>query len=125
MDHLYIAHRLGGRGLVSVFHCVKAEEHALGRYIGSTDEPLLRMVASQNWFPTESDSGKQYMARVKCDLHNNYTGKALRGQFARDMTNLVDTKYQWKWLQCSGISRYVSRGFAFCCSRTGHPYQHN
>jgi len=47
------------------------------------------------------------MARVKCDLHNNYTEKALHGQFAHDVTNLVDTKYQWKWLQCSGISRQV------------------
>ena len=36
----------------------QSEEHASERYIGSTDEPLLRMVASQNWFPAESDSGK-------------------------------------------------------------------
>lgn len=98
MDCLYIPHRLGGGGLVSVFHCVKAEEHALGSYISSADNPLLRMVASHNWFPATSDSGQQYMSRVKCDLYNRYTGKSLHGHFIRDVTNLVDTKYLWKWL---------------------------
>ena len=82
VDRLYIPRRLGGKGLVSVFHCVKAEEHALGNYIKSADEPLLKLVASQNWFPASPDSGKQYMSKVRSNLYNNYTEKALHGQFA-------------------------------------------
>ena len=51
VDRLYIPRRLGGRGLFSVYHCMRAEEHSLGSYISVSDEPLLHLMALQNWFP--------------------------------------------------------------------------
>ena len=107
VDRLYIPRRLGDRGLFSVYHSIRAEEHSLGSYISVSDEPLLRLVASQNWFPVASESGKSYKARVCCDLYTSWTDKALHGQFARDVTSLVDLKHQWKWLQRGGISKVV------------------
>ena len=68
VDHLYIPRHLGGRGLFSVYHCIRAEEHSLGNYISVSDESLLRLVASQNWFPVVSKSGQLYKARICCDL---------------------------------------------------------
>ena len=48
VDRLYLSCQLGGRGLISAFQCVKAEENSLGNYISGSDEPLLCLVASQN-----------------------------------------------------------------------------
>ena len=65
-----------GRGLISVFHCIKVEEHSLGGYISVSDEPLLHLVYSyialQNWFSVTSESRQQCKAR-----NNSWIDKAL------------------------------------------------
>ena len=116
----YISRHLGGRGLQSVFHCFEVEKHSLGAYISSTDEPLLCLVASQNWFPVTPESRQQYKARVSSELYNRWIDKALHGQFMRDVMNQVDSKHQWKWLQHGGISKEVE-AFLFAAQEQALP----
>ena len=71
VDRLYVSLQLGGRGLISVFQCVKTEENSLSNYISGSDEPLLCLVASQNWLPVSTESGKQFKARISSELYNH------------------------------------------------------
>ena len=120
VDRLYVSRQLGGRGLISVFQCVKAEENSLSNYISGSDEPLLCLVASQDWLPVSTESGKQFKARISSELYNRWIDKALHGQFIRDVTGLVDSRYQWKWLQHSGISKEVE-AFLFAAQEQAIP----
>ena len=54
-----------------------------------------------------AESGKQFKVRIGSELYNHWIDKALHGQFICDVTGLVDSRYQWKWLQHSGISKEV------------------
>ena len=80
------------------------------------------MAASQNWFLVVSESGQSYKARICCnlDLYTSWTDKALHGQFAHNVTSLVDSKYQWEWLQHSGISKEVE-AFLFAAQEQAIP----
>ena len=106
--------------MISVFQCVKAEENSLGNYICGSDEPLLCLVASQNCLPVTAESGKQFKERISSELYNRWIDKALHGQFIRDVTGLVDSKYQWKWLQHGGISKEVE-AFLFAAQEQAIP----
>ena len=77
----------------------------MGNYISGSDEPLLCLVASQNWLPVTAESG--FKERISSELYNRWIDKALHGQFIRYVTGLVDSKSQWKWLQHSEISKKV------------------
>ena len=93
--------------MIFVFQCVKAEENSLENHISGSDKPLLCLVASQNWLPVTAESWKQFKARISSELYNNWIDKALHGQFICNVTGLVDSRYQWKWLQHSKISKEV------------------
>jgi len=75
---------------------------------------------SQNWFPVISESIQQFKARVSCELYNHWVEKALHGQFVRDVTSMVDSRYQWKWLQCCEISKVV-KAFLFAAQKQALP----
>ena len=92
----------------------------MGNYISGSDEPLLCLVASQNWLSVTAESGKQFKARISSELYNRWIDKALHGQFIRDVTGLVDSRYQWKWLQHSGISKEVET-FLFAAQEQAIP----
>ena len=92
----------------------------MSNYVSSSDEPLLCLVASQNWLPVSTESGKQFKARISSELYNRWIDKALHGQFIRDVTGLVDSRYQWKWLQRSGISKEVE-AFLFAAQEQAIP----
>ena len=46
VDRLYIKRKEGGRGLMSVEHCVREEENSLGFYVANSEENLIRGVAA-------------------------------------------------------------------------------
>ena len=78
------------------------------------------MVASQNWLPVITESGKQFKARISSELHNRWIANALHGQFIHDVTGLADSRYQWKWLQHSKISKEVE-AFPFAAQKQAIP----
>ena len=41
VDRLYIKRKEGGRGLISVEHCVKEEQNSLGFYVANSEENLI------------------------------------------------------------------------------------
>ena len=53
VDRLYIKRKEGGRGLMSVEHCVREEENSLGFYVVNSEENLIRGVSAAETFNTE------------------------------------------------------------------------
>ena len=53
VDRLYIKRKEGGRGLMSVEHCVREEENSLGFYVVNSEENLIRGVSAPETINTE------------------------------------------------------------------------
>ena len=44
IDHLYVPHRSGGRGLLSVSDVVTLEKHSLTSYVNKSKEPIIAKI---------------------------------------------------------------------------------
>ena len=53
VDRLFIKRKEGGRGLMSVEHCVREEENSLGFYVVNSEENLIRGVSAAKTINTE------------------------------------------------------------------------
>ena len=81
---------------------------------------LAFFISFTNWFPATQESVQQYKARTSSELYNRWIDKVLHGQFLRDAVSLVDSNYQWKWLQHGGISKEVE-AFLFAAQEQALP----
>ena len=94
----------GGRGLVSVEQCVKGEENSLGFYVANSEEVLIRGVCASGTIQTEETMEKAEFKRRKAEeLKQQWTEKAMHGQFVREMPEKVDRIKSWEWLSRSDL----------------------
>ena len=99
VDRLYIKRKEGGRGLMSVEHCVREEENSLGFYVVNSEENLIRGVSAAETINTEDvlTSGEFKNQRAE-ELKQNWTEKKMYGQFVSEMPENVDNDKTWQWL---------------------------
>ena len=87
----------GGRGLISVEQCVKGEEKSLGFYVANSEELLIRGVCASGTIQTEGTMEKEEFKRRKAEeLKQKWTGKAMHGQFVREIPEKVDRARSWE-----------------------------
>ena len=99
VDRLYIKRKEGGRGLMSVEHCVRVEENSLGFYVINSEENLIRGVSAAKTINTEDilTSG-EFKKHIAQELKQNWSDKKMYGQFVREMPENVDRNKTWQWL---------------------------
>ena len=99
VDRLYITRKEGGRGLMSVEHCVREEENSLGFYVVNSEENLIRGVSAAKTINMEDilTSG-EFKKQIEQELKQNWSEKKMYGQFVREMPENVDRDKTWQWL---------------------------
>ena len=65
---------------------------SLELYVERSSEPLLQAVHAKKWFSSESAS--EFKARMISLHYDNWSQKALHGQFCRETVTHVDNKWQ-------------------------------
>ena len=107
-DRLYLPRGRGGRGLISVEDCVRAEENGLVNYVQTcTNKPLLVSVKNEGLpMNEEAETPKQLKERKKSDRLEGWKNKPLHGQFPRQAHD-VTGKVSWDWLNKSGLKNEI------------------
>ena len=96
VNRIYMKRKEGGHGLISVEQCVKREENSLGSYVANSEELLIRGVCASGTIQTEGTMEKEEFKRRKAEeLKHKWTGKAIYGQFVREMPENVDRVKSW------------------------------
>ena len=107
VPRLYMKRKEGGRGLISVFDCVKQEELALSEYVKGTEEWMLKVVGETLHV---GETKNEYKKRVEKTRMECFLGKRLHGKFMRDVSKVADAR-SWQWLRAGylgkGTERYV------------------
>ena len=99
VDRLYVKRKEGGRGLISVEQCVRGEENSLGFYVANSEEMLIRGVCASGTIRTDETVEKAEFKRSRAQkLKQKWRGKAMYGQFVREMSEKVDQDKTWQWL---------------------------
>ena len=98
---LYRKRKDGGRGLISVKDCVRAEEISLNEYVLASDEWMLKVVGSE----VEVVEGKaEYQKRVDEERAEELAGKKLHGKFFVDVAEVADGR-SWQWLRAGFLAK--------------------
>ena len=69
VDRLYLTRREGGRGLISIQHCVRGEENSLSLYVKISAEELIEGVRMVGKIETEKTISKSDFKQQK--LHES------------------------------------------------------
>ena len=107
-DRLYIKRANGGRGLISIEDCVRAEEGSLVCYAKKSEEWMLKVVARGM---EKREDGPVYKARILQERENRLGQKKLHGKVLNEMKS-VGTKRNWQWVRRGFLSKSVE-GFMF------------
>ena len=94
VDRLYVKRKEGGRGLMSVEECVRAEEAGLEEYVLGSDEWMLKAVAEGL---VEGEKQAEYKKRMDRERKLRLGEKKLQGSFFRDIKEVADPR-SWQWL---------------------------
>ena len=95
---LYVKRKEGGRGLISVEHCVKEEENSLAWYIQNSNENMLEMVKFHGHLNIEECKEPKTLKKENREkVYLDWKDKRMHGQFLRD-NNETDWKRTWQWL---------------------------
>ena len=118
IHRLYVPCKFGGHGLLSVEDVVIQERCALGGYLKSSVEPWLKKVTPVEILATMKlllilGNGESRKRRIQDNLEI-WQSKPLHGQFLRDVSEVVDQNFQWKWLLASNLKKEVE-GFVMAC----------
>ena len=101
VPRLYRKRKDGGRGLMSVIDCVRAEEISMKEYVVNSNEWMLKVVASE----VEVDESKgEYLSRVDKERVEDLAGKKLHGKFFRDVDEVAGRR-SWQWLQAGFLAK--------------------
>ena len=95
VDRLYIKRKEGGRGLMSVEECVRAEEAGLDEYVLASEEWMLKVVAEGVGENEEVQS--VYKKRVDSERKVRLGQKLIHGKFFKDVEKVADPR-SWQWL---------------------------
>ena len=113
VDRLYMKRNEGGRGLMSVEDCVRAEEKDVERYVRASIEEL--MIAANNILNGESEgvceSGAEYKERVSRERDERVWSKELHGRFFREVSEFACPR-MYEWVK-SGYVNKSTEGFLF------------
>ena len=108
VPRLYMKRKDGGRGLISVFDCVKLEEFALSEYVKEIEEWMLKVVGET--LPV-GETKNEYKKRVEKTRMESFLGKGLHGEFMRDVSKVADAR-SWQWLR-AGYFGKGTEGYVF------------
>ena len=89
VPRLYIKRKDGGRGLISVFDCVKQEELALSEYVKETEEWMLKVFGETLHL---GETKNEYKKRVEKTRMECFLEKRLHGKFMRDVSKVADAR---------------------------------
>ena len=79
--------------------CVRGEENSLGFYAANSEEMLIRGVCASGTIRTDETVEKAEFKRSRAQkLKQKWRGKAMYGQFVREMSEKVDQDKTWQWL---------------------------
>ena len=98
---LYMKRKDGGRGLMSVLDCVRAEEISLNEYLVASDEWMLKVAASN---VEVGEDKTEYMKRVDKERADELAGKKLHGKFLQDVKEVADGR-SWQWLRAGYLAK--------------------
>lgn len=113
VDRVYMKRNEGGRGLMSVEDCVRAEELNLEKY---TKNCLERLMIPTNVILYEGDtsiseSGVEYKERVIRERTERVMNKEMHGKFFREVKEFACTR-SCEWVK-SGFVNKSTEGFLF------------
>ena len=108
VPRLYLKRKEGGRGLISVFDCVRGEECGLFEYVKGSNEEMLKVVAEE----LELGENKlEYKKRVDLERKEDLNLKRLHGKFLRDVRRVADNR-SWQWVR-GGYLAKITEAFVF------------
>ena len=113
VDRVYMKRSDGGRGLMSVRDCVRAEELNLEKY---TKNCLERLVIAANDILNDgsvsvSESGVEFKERVARERKERVTNKEMHGKFFREVKEFACAR-SCEWVK-SGYVNKSTEGFLF------------
>ena len=99
-DRLYIARKVGGRGLQSCEGTVRSEENSLGWYLKNSNETLLEGVKYVDLLNfRDSTTKNDFKKRLNNERMENWRQKQMYGQFIRDMPETTNKENTWNWMR--------------------------
>ena len=111
VKRLYMRREVGGRGLMSVVDCVRAEELGLREYVSASGEWMLGCVSET--FEEGNEKSKEYKKRVEQERWDDLMNKKLHGKFWRDMQELDVDKRSWQWVKAGYLGKNLE---GFICA---------
>ena len=109
VDRLYMRREVGGRGLISVEECVRAEELGLNEYVRANDEWMLKVVAEGT---EEGESKVDYKKRMADAREDRLLGKKLHGKFFKEVKDVAGG-LSWQWLKRDSLFKWTE---AYVCA---------
>jgi hypothetical protein len=109
VDRLYLPRNTGGRGLLQVKQTVEEEKRALSDYIKHSTENYLKEVAKEEILKVQ-ETKKDYHKQEINARKERWQGKALHGQYLKDIEGKVDCDNIWNWLT-KGELKKETEGF--------------
>ena len=109
VDRLYMKREVGGRGLISIEDCVRAEELGLNEYVRENDEWMLKIVAEGM---AEGESKLEYKKRKAEERETKLFEKVLHGRFFRDVKDVAGGS-SWQWLKRDSLFKWTE---AYVCA---------
>ena len=96
VDRLYMKRDVGGRGLISVEECVRAEELGLCDYVAHSEEWMLQVVGTR--MDGEAEPKLDFKKRMADGRSERLVAKKLHGKFFKETKDVADEK-SWQWLK--------------------------
>ena len=112
VDRLYMKRQVGGRGLISVEECVRAEELGLCEYVAGSDEWMLKVVGAQ--LEAEAEPKLDFKKRMAEERKVRLMGKNLHGKFFKETKDVADER-SWQWLRRGSLYK-TTEGYVCCCT---------
>ena len=109
VDRLYLPRQTGGRGLLQVKQTVEEEKRALNDYIKNSTENYLKEVTKEEILKVR-ETNKEYHKQEINTRKERWQGKALYGQYFKDIEGKVDCDNTWNWLT-NGELKKETKGF--------------
>ena len=98
---LYLKRKEGGKGLISVYDCVREGELGMLKYIKESEEALLKVVASML---EDCETKEDYRKRRETERKDGLRGKKLHGAFLESIEEVADER-TWQWLRAGYLAK--------------------
>ena len=108
-DRLYMKRKVGGRGLISVEDCVRAEEAGLREYVMGSEEWMLKVVANGM---VAGESKDDYQRRLAKERADGTRAKPIHGKFFVETDPVADER-SWQWMRSGFLDK---RAESFLCA---------